>query len=255
MNAVWDNGPIALLAMARYFSSLPLECRPRTLEFVFTTAHLYLSQAGAYQYAQILDEDYDQGTVALVVALEHLGAQEYEAVPRTDGPGRRLQPTGKSEMFAIFSMESPALVQGIVRQVAAHDLKRSWVLRGADAPQAAFPPHRSFGGEGGPYREQIVPTVAAITGPWTLFDPAFGMELVDFELMRRQTLAFGDLILDVDDVPRALIAGADTAYRLGRAATAYCTLGSLAAMASTANPSASASMAIPGSGAPATSAS
>ena len=220
MNPVWDNGPIALLALARYFAALPIECRPRTIEFVFTTAHLYLSQAGAFQYAKILDSDYDKGTVALVVALEHLGAQEYVATPRTDGPGRRLQASGQSEMFAIFSMESPLLVSALTQQVVAHDLRRSWILRGADAPQAGFPPHRSFGGEGGPYREQVVPTIAAITGPWTLFDPAFGMELVDFGLMRRQAMAFGDVILSVADKPRELIAGADTAYRAGRDATA-----------------------------------
>ena len=220
MNAVWDNGPVALLAMANYFAALPLECRPRTIEFVFTTAHLYLSKSGVHQYAKILDDEYDKGTVALVVALEHLGAQEYVATPRTDGPGRRLEPSGQSEMFAIFSIESPLLVSALTNQVVAHDLRRSWILRGADAPQAGFPPHRSFGGEGGPYREQIVPTIAAITGPWTLFDPAFGMELVDFALMRRQTMAFGDVILSVADKPRELIAGADTAYRAGRTLTA-----------------------------------
>lgn len=219
MNAVWDNGPVALLAMANYFAALPLECRPRTIEFVFTTGHLYLSRSGVHQYAKILDDEYDKGTVALVVALEHLGAQEYVATPRTDGPGRRLEPSGKSEMFAIFSIESPLLVGALTNQVVAHDLRRSWILRGADAPQAGFPPHRSFGGEGGPYREQIVPTIAAITGPWTLFDPAFGMELVDFALMRRQAMAFGDVILSVADKPRELIAGADTVYRAGRTLT------------------------------------
>jgi hypothetical protein len=217
MNAVWDNGPIAILAMAEHLAALPIECRPRTFEFVFTTAHLYLAEAGAIAYAEELDADVDEGTVALVVALEHLGAREYEAVARTDGPGRVLEETEQSEMFAIFSMESPVLVANIIDQVNKHDLRRSFVLRGADAPQAGFPPHRSFGGEGGPYREQIVPTIAAITGPWTLFDPEFTLEeLVDVDLMRRQALAFGDVVLAVDDVPREVLAGADNAYRLGR---------------------------------------
>jgi hypothetical protein len=216
MNAIWDNGPISILALARYFAALPLECRPRTFEFVFTTAHLYLTHAGAHRYAEILDEDYDDGTVALVVALEHLGAREWAPQPRTDGPGRRLESTGLSDLFATFTMESPVLVRAMVDQVVAHDLRRTFVLRGADAPQVGFPPHRSFGGEGGPYRERIVPTVAAITGPWTLFDPAFGMEQIDVGLMRRQTLAFGDVVLAVDDLPRQVIAGADTVYRAGR---------------------------------------
>ena len=41
MNALWDNGPIAILAMADYFSKLGKGCLPRTLQFVFTTGHLY----------------------------------------------------------------------------------------------------------------------------------------------------------------------------------------------------------------------
>lgn len=85
-----------------------------------------------------------------------------------------------------------------------------------------------------------MPTIAAITGPWTLFNPAFGMELVDVDLMRRQALAFGDIVLAVDDVPREVIAGADNAYRLGRDLTAEgapmgdvvvsCSLNALASM-------------------------
>lgn len=65
-----------------------------------------------------------------------------------------------------------------------------------------------------------IPTVAAITGPTTLFKPAFGQEeLLDVELMRRQTMAFGDVVLGLIDVPKAAIAGADTAYRIGRDVT------------------------------------
>jgi hypothetical protein len=120
-------------------------------------------------------------------------------------------------MFATFVSESPALVGSLIDQVVAHDLRRTVVLRGADAPAARFPPHVSYGGEGGPYRAHIVPTVAAITGPWTLFNPAFGLdELVDPALMREQTIAFGDLIHQVEQVPREVLAGADTAYRTGR---------------------------------------
>jgi hypothetical protein len=218
MNAVWDNGPAAMLALARYFSALPLSCRPRTLQFVFTTAHLHLSQSGAFCFAKVLDEEYESGTVALVVALEHLGAKEFAAVPRRDGgPGRELVATGREELFVTFVMESPVLVESLIERVVAHDLRRTFVLRGADAPRVGFPPHRSFGGEGGPYREHLVPTAAGITGPWTLYNPSFTLdELVDFDLMRRQAMAFGDLVLAVDDVPREVIAGADNAYRPGR---------------------------------------
>lgn len=227
MNAIWDNGPVGILALAEYFSSLPISCRPRTIQFAFTTAHLYLSQVGAEIFAEELDGDYDEGTVAFAVALEHLGAQEFLPAPREpeEGedqppPGHRLEPTGDSELFAIFVHESPVTLQAVTRAVIDRDLRRSFILRGADAPDVRFPPHHSYGGEGGPYHQALIPTVAAITGPTTLFKPAFGQdELLDPELMRRQTMAFGDVVLELDDVPKAAIAGADTAYRVGRDAT------------------------------------
>ena len=66
------------------------------------------------------------------------------------------------------------------------------------------------------YHQALIPTIAGITGPNTLFKPTFSLdELLDVELMRRQAMAFGDIILTLDDVPRELIAGADTAYRAG----------------------------------------
>jgi hypothetical protein len=219
MNAVWDNGPIAMLALAEHLAALPLACRPRTIQFVFTTAHLHLSHSGAERYASMLDEEYDSGTVAFVVAIEHLGAREFAALPRSDGgPGRQLVPTGRPEMLASFVHESPVLALNLIDRVRQRHLPFTLVLRGADAPAVHFPLHRSFGGEGGPYREHLIPTVAAITGPWTLFNPAFGLdELVDPELMRRQAMVFGDVILANGGVPRQVLAGLDPVYRLGRA--------------------------------------
>lgn len=221
MNAIWDNGPISILALAEYFAALPLECRPRDFEFVMSTAHLYLSRNGAHHYAHdVLDPAYDEGTVAFAMALEHLGGKEFLAVQRTDGPGKELRATGASEPFVTFTHESAASAQALISSVIERDLRRTWVLRGADAPQLTFPPHHSYGGEGGAYHGALIPTLAGIEGPWPLFFPNFEMdELVDFELMRRQTMAFGDVALKLQGLPREVIAGADTVYRIGRDAT------------------------------------
>jgi hypothetical protein len=218
MNAVWDNGPTSILALAEYLAKLPLKCRPRTFEFVLSTAHLYLSENGAHNYAHDeLDPGYDEGTVAFAIALEHLGAKEFLRVPRRKGPGFELRSTGQSEPFVTFSHESPVSLQALLSSIRERDLRRTWILRGADAPTLGFPPHRSYGGEGGAYHGELLPTLAGITGPNTLYNPAFGLdELVDFELMRRQTMAFGDTALKLQGLPREVIAGADTVYRAGR---------------------------------------
>jgi hypothetical protein len=223
MSAVWDNGPIAILALARHFAALPQECRPRTLQFVFTTAHLYQRLAGgadrgggAEQVARQLDEDYGNGTVAMAFALEHLGAREYEAVARPALPGRYLRPTGRNELNTLFVGESPYLVQQVIRGVVDRDIQRTFVMRGADAPGATIPPHNSYGGEGGAYQQHLIPTIALVTGPWTLYNPSFGMEAIDGDLMRQQTLLFADLIHALAGQPRELLGGGYLGYRAAR---------------------------------------
>lgn len=218
MNAIWDNGPIAMLGLARYFAALPRECRPRTLQFVFTTAHIYQRLLGgpdrggtSEQTAKQADKDYDHGGVAMVFAMEHLGAKEYAAVPRTDGgPGRILEPTGRPEMNTMFAGESPILAAALTKEVVAHDLQRTFVLRGADTPAGTgivIPLQNSFGGEGGAYQQHLIPTIALVAGPWTLYNPAFGMEAVDGTTMRKQSLIFSDLIHELAPLPTAAIGG------------------------------------------------
>jgi hypothetical protein len=224
MNAIWDNGPIAILAIARHFASLPPECRPRTMQFVFTTGHLYQHLqgdanrgGGAEVVARQLDADYDdRGDVALVVALEHMGAREYAAVDRAHGPGRILKATGLSEPTGIFVGDSPVLAAGVDRAVVSHDLRRTIVLRGADTPGAHIPVHKSFGGEGTEYDQHLIPTVALVTGPWSLYNPAFGIEAIDGALLRRQTLTFADFLHDVGTQPREALGGGIVAERAVR---------------------------------------
>jgi hypothetical protein len=225
MNAIWDNGPIAILQLARYFASQPLECRPRTLQFVFTTGHMYQRLAGgadrggsAELYAKQLDKDYDNGTVALVFTIEHLGAREYGAFPRTDGgPGRVLRQTGRSEPSTMFSGESPALIDAVAGTVMARDVRRTYLMRGSDVPAPKIPVHNSFGGEGTEYQQHLIPTISLVTGPWTLYNPAFGMEAIDGALMRKQSLVFSDLIQQLAGTPAPVLAGAYTGYRGARA--------------------------------------
>lgn len=223
MNAVWDNGPPAMIAMAEHMATLPNECRPRTIEFVFTTAHLHQRlmpperEGGAGQYAKELDKGYDDGTVALVLPLEHLGALEYDAVPRAAGlPGRELKPTGEIEPVSYFVGESPALIGGLAATVIRHDLRGTIALRGADLPGARIPPHLAYGGEGTPYQAHLIPSVALVTGPWTLYNPAFGMEALDMELMRKETLVATDLLYSFASVPREVLGGGYVGYRAAR---------------------------------------
>jgi hypothetical protein len=226
-NAVEDNGHVPILAIARYFASLPRRCRPGPMEFVFSTAHFYQrldtgeGLSVLEQYAERLNRAYDRGKLALVLVLEHLGAREWEAVPRgADQPSLTLRKTGRSEPSSTFVSESRLLVDTLSGIIRERDIRRSLLLQGTTLPDDSHvPPWCSFGGEGTPYMRQLLPTVAFITSPWPLFAPGYGMrELIDFELLRRQSLMFNDFLLRVRGASQDAIAGTYTQYRAERAA-------------------------------------
>lgn len=215
---VQENGNAALLALASYFSRLPLAYRPRTLEFVFATGHLNRPTEGTEFYARELDAEYDSGTVAFAFALEHLGSREYLPIPRENGPGRELKPSGKSE-FAGWFAGSPRLAAAATSAITARALDRIAVLPGIDPPNPTqVPPQCSFGGLGTHLHSHLIPTMAMISGPWTLWAPAFGPDAIDFTRMRSQVLAAGDTILALGHVSRTEIAGPYLAYRRARTA-------------------------------------
>lgn len=210
VNAIWDNGPVGMIALARYFAGLPEACRPRPVKFVFATAHLYTSRLGAEDHAQ----EHDEGSVHFVENLEHLGAREYLPLPRINGPGRVLVPSGEHEPVGWFVSESPVLIDAVIQAVRRRGLDNTLVLRGIDVPAGPHVPLQcNFGGEGQAYRHHVIPATSVISGPNSLLNPAFGMEAVDFDLFRRQVLALADVAMAVDDLPRIVVAGGDNVFR------------------------------------------
>lgn len=218
---VQENATAPLLALADWFSALPLECRPKTLEFAFTSGHLAYAWDGAPVYAEPLLQDPQD--VSFVFVVEHLGTREILPVPREDGPGQRLVYTGEPEPFAWFApTESPALSKALVASLIARQQRGSAVLRGLDAPQPGrFPLNCEFGGlanffHGG----KLIPSIGGISGPWSLWAPTFGKGAIDFARLHSQALVIGDTVLALDDLPRAAIEGSYPAARAAVAAGA-----------------------------------
>ncbi|WP_157357309.1 hypothetical protein [Amycolatopsis nigrescens] len=218
---VQENGVTAMVALARYFAGLPLACRPRTVEFVFATAHLHISREGTIRYAEQLDKDYDQGTVAFATTIEHLGAREIVPVPRENGAGRKLVFSGEGEPTYLFATPADSLVRTAIDRTRAHGLDNTMVMRGLDTPDPGrVPRFCSFGGIGGTFNSRLIPTLATISGPWSLWAPSFGAKAVDFDRAHRQTLAIGDAILALQHLPRETLAGPLLDWRAQRAAGA-----------------------------------
>jgi len=132
-----------MVAMARYLAGLPGSCRPRSIEFVFPTAHFYQRlvdlthrYGGAGVIATQLDAEYDQGKVSSVLTLEHLGAIDYEQMPRSDGgPGSELMPNGLRAIQFIGITPSPSLVAAVSEVVRSYNMERTILLQGARRPR------------------------------------------------------------------------------------------------------------------------
>ncbi len=212
---VQENGPAGVLALARYLGGLPRACRHRDVEFALTTDHLGFTDDGTFRYAQELDDDFDQGTVAFVLSMEHLAPREI--LPA--GPNHRLRYTGRGEPIVWSAPEeSPPLVRAAVDAVKRRKLDRTAVLKGTEAPVAdRVPQYCAQGGLGGNFNAHLLPTTSAITGPWSLWAPSFGERAVDFGRMRREVLAVSDVARALDETPRTEIAGSYIAERRRRA--------------------------------------
>jgi hypothetical protein len=225
-NAVEDNGSVAMVAIARYLAGLPGACRPRAVEFVFPTAHFYQRlvdlahrHGGAGVIATQLDGEYDQGLVSSVLVLEHLGATDYEQMPRSDGgPGQELIPNGLRAIQFIGITPSPSLVATVTEVVRRYELQRTILLEGADAPGSTVPSHCNFGGEGTPYNQHLLPTMGVISAPQSLYDPTFGLEGIDFNLMHDELLAYTELLNRLGTMGQAEVAGEIPLERQERAA-------------------------------------
>jgi len=138
--------------------------------------------------------------------------------PDPDGAGQRLVFTGQGEPFLFAAGDSTVLRQTAVVATQRRDLDRTAVLRGLGVPvPGQLPPICSMGGLGGFTHTHLVPTLAMISGPWSLYAPSFARSAIDFRRMRTQLLAVGDTALALDGLPREQIAGDYLAMREQRA--------------------------------------
>ena len=217
---VQENGSAALIPLARYLAGLPIECRPKTIEFVLSSAHLGYNQDGFTHYIKDLEKRGKLGEIFFGMGVEHLGAREVELVDRAQGPGQELVMTGKTEPYAFFApSESPVISTATSEAVARRYPSRTGVLRGLDVPP---PPGRvpvfcSFGGLANEFQFRLIPSIGGISGPETMWNTIYGVDALDFEHMREQILVVGDVLLALHTKPREAVEGA---YPQERAAVA-----------------------------------
>ncbi len=200
---VQEDGVSGLIAFARYYARLPMRCRPRTLQIAFASSHDAIVSDGMGRYSAPLDAEYDRGDIAFAFAVEHLGTREILA-----GADGRLRFTGKGEPFLFAAGDSDVLRRTATAATKRRKLNRTAVLPGIGVPTAGqVPPVCSMGGLGNFFHRRLIPSLAMISGPWSLYAPAFRESAIDFGRMRSQLLAAGDAVLALDGLPRDRLAG------------------------------------------------
>jgi len=190
-NGIEDNGPNAIVAMAQYLARLPKTSLPRSIMILLTSGH-FASGVGASGF---LDSHGGDGTlqrIGAIVTVEHMGALEW--LPDADG---NLAPTGRPEFGAIFAPRIPALVEASARALKLADAAPTYVI----APMSPVSP--VWPGEGQYFWAGAkVPTANYITGPYYLLNWGVSTaDKVDFDLMRRESIAFTQMLLELSRIP------------------------------------------------------
>ncbi len=202
-NAVEDNGPNAIVAMSQYLTRLPREALPRTVMIVMTTGHFH-GGVGQVDFVKA-HRDSTLRKTACALTLEHFGALEWQA----DASGE-MALTGKPELGVVFVPENRAMVDASVRALQRSQSAPAMVLHPYVANDQS-PSGYGWPGEGTQlWTDGHVPTANYITGPTYLLN--WGVPTVgkcDIARMRRETIAFMQMMLDLGEVPFAQLHALD----------------------------------------------
>ena len=196
-NAIEDNGPNAIVAISQYLTRLPRHSLPRSVMVLLTTGH-FAGGAGVEAFVR----RHRQTTLrraAAGITLEHLGALEWN--PQPSGHSHL---TGRAEAGTVFTPETSALVDA-----AAGALKQA-----RDDPGSVLRPYvaapGSPDGNGWPaegtqlWTMGSLPTANYITGPTYLLNWGIPtLDKLDVALMRREAIAFTEMLLTLSRVPKA----------------------------------------------------
>ncbi len=193
-SAFEDNGPIAIVALARRFAAMRREQRPRTMHIAMT-AH-FRSELASKSFIAQHDHDWIERCVACLT-LEHLGAKEWIVNPQTGV----FEPTGKLEVGSMMLVESTPLRREVEAMLRHADLRRHFVQhRYIPDPESVRLDGSgrklgiSYTGEGVELARIGIPAMNYATGPTYLLSGTQTSDKHDYELFSRQVDAFAWLI-------------------------------------------------------------
>jgi hypothetical protein len=203
-NGIEDNGQEAIIAMSQYLARLPRRSLPRTVLVVLSTGHFAGDALGTETFIARHRGDLIARTKASVT-IEHLGALEW--LPNSAGVYER---TGLYELGPFFSSPHSAVVDLARAALVQAEVTGDRVAR-PFSPDPRSPNGRRWPGDGeGFWAAAGLPSLNFITGPTYLLGADFDTsKFVDVAALRRQAIAFTDLVLQLTRVPAARLGAPD----------------------------------------------
>lgn len=184
-NSIEENGGIAVIAMADYFSKLPIKNRQYGMIFLIATGHMQIPQFGINGQAttrwlsdhpNLWDGQKTHAQTVAGLTVEHLGCVRDPKEVKDDGlSDLELVYTGNEKMQELYT-----------KAVRDRQTIRSLTLQ---------PVNNLYFGEGQPLFDQGIPTISLIPAPhYLLKEEKEGQNAyVDLDLMSEQIQTFIDL--------------------------------------------------------------
>jgi hypothetical protein len=192
-NANEENGALGVVALAQYFSKIPIAERQRTLVFLMTTGHF------AHQYFRGTEDwrqthqDVMKRTVACVT-IEHLGAAEW-----IDDPvANTYLPSGQLEWGVAYT-PVPADASIFLKAVDGTSATRTYAMKADTYP-----------GEGQGFHRAGIPCISYIpTPPYLFATPAKGgvLDKLNKDRLYGEVVAFAKCVAALDKMSVAEIRG------------------------------------------------
>jgi hypothetical protein len=193
-----ENGPLGMLAIARYFAKIPRWQRRRSIVFVFATGHF----TGYTKDTQWFIDHHPEilANTAATLTIEHLGQKSYTDDARSD----RYTYDGFPEVGISYVSQDPALITSVAQNYSREKLTRAPVINGPGF------------GVGTPFFEAGLPSYAFITGPNTLYqmDARMGLAGTDRYRLHHEVRTFIRILSSWETLSKtALSAGKSAAQR------------------------------------------
>ncbi|MET9485265.1 MULTISPECIES: hypothetical protein [unclassified Nocardia] len=188
-NAIEENGPVAVLALARKLAAIPQSQRRRTYVFLFATGHMAVAVGDTERFIGNHPDLIRRTASALTI--EHLGATEW-----VDDPVLGYHATGKPDLTPILTSQNPALWEAARTAIQANNLERAGIL-----PAVA---NNGFAGVGVFLNLIGVPTVALAGTPAYLASWAADghIDKLDRDILYRQVQTCDSILRNLDATPR-----------------------------------------------------